>query len=202
MTAVRTAAEINFDEIERLYGVELSDWQRHYLTHILDPRFTRAAIVGGRRAGMHTVQRIAADMLRAKATTPPQPREEPVTTTRTAAVVVEHPHRGNIRIPIPYRRGTQRAAFAAGVKAYLQATEPIAEKPGAAPFEARIAPFGIEVTRDTVAEVWDTFVKPTQTASAPPQSVEMRALMAILRGAYAALPPTDAEPADSVEATA
>lgn len=200
MTGAHAADLIDFDELERLYGIALAEWQRHYLSNLLDrdERFTRTVIVGGRRAGIRTVQRIAADMLREKADNPPRhhpQREEHVTTTRTAAVVVQHPYRGDIRIPIPFRGRSQRDAFAAGVQAYLQATEPIAEKPGAAPFEARIAPTGIPVTRDTLRGVWDTFVAPSQSDDAPPQSVETRALMAILRGAYAALPPTAAEPA-------
>lgn len=45
-----------------------------------------------------------------------------------------------------------------------------------------VAPFGFEVdTPAMVQEVWDTFVKPSQSDDAPPQSGEMRVLMAILR---------------------
>lgn len=58
------------------------------------------------------------------------------------------------------------------------------------------APFGGEVTRDDVRDVWTTFVVPSQSDDAPPQSVETRVLMAILRAAYAALPPTENEPDD------
>lgn len=50
-----------------------------------------------------------------------------------------------------------------------------------------IAPLGVKVTPAMVQEVWDTFVKPTQSDDAPPQSAEMRALMGILRAAYEAL---------------
>lgn len=45
-----------------------------------------------------------------------------------------------------------------------------------------VAPFGFEVDNPAmVQEVWDTFVKPSQSDDAPPQSAEMRVLMAILR---------------------
>lgn len=57
-----------------------------------------------------------------------------------------------------------------------------------------VAPFGAEVTRDDVRNVWDAFVVPTQSDSAPPQSVEDRTLAAILRGVYEMLPPTEREP--------
>ena len=50
-----------------------------------------------------------------------------------------------------------------------------------------IAPLGVKVTPAMVQEVWDTFVKPTQSNDAPPQSIEMRALMGILRAVHAAL---------------
>ena len=58
-------------------------------------------------------------------------------------------------------------------------------------FEMRrplVAPFGVPVTRGAVEDVWDVFVKPTQSDDAPPQSVEDRVLMAILRAVYDALP--------------
>lgn len=51
-----------------------------------------------------------------------------------------------------------------------------------------VAPFGTPVDRDAVQEVWDTFIVPTQSDDAPPQSVEERILMAILRAVYQALP--------------
>lgn len=47
----------------------------------------------------------------------------------------------------------------------------------------RLAPFGIEVDSTGVMDVWNTFVKPDQDNDVP-QSVEMRALMAILRAVY------------------
>lgn len=48
-----------------------------------------------------------------------------------------------------------------------------------------VAPTGWEVdTPSMVEEVWDAFVKPSQSDDAPPQSVEMRMLMAILRSVY------------------
>ena len=50
-----------------------------------------------------------------------------------------------------------------------------------------MAPIGVEITPEMVQEVWDTFVKPTQSDDAPPQSAEMRALMGILRAVYEAL---------------
>ena len=50
-----------------------------------------------------------------------------------------------------------------------------------------IAPLGVKITPEMVQEVWDTFVKPTQSDDAPPQSAEMRALMGILRAVHAAL---------------
>lgn len=50
-----------------------------------------------------------------------------------------------------------------------------------------VAPFGVNVTPGMVQEVWDTFVKPSQAEDAPPQSAEMRVLMAILRWADAEL---------------
>ena len=50
-----------------------------------------------------------------------------------------------------------------------------------------MAPLGVKVTPEMVQEVWDTFVKPTQSDDAPPQSIEMRALMGILRAVYEAL---------------
>ena len=53
--------------------------------------------------------------------------------------------------------------------------------------DMRVAPVGYEVTAAMVEDVWDTFVKPSQSDDAPPQSAEMRVLMAILRGVVAAL---------------
>lgn len=54
-----------------------------------------------------------------------------------------------------------------------------------------VAPFGIEITDPQVIEnIWDTFVKPGQSDDAPPQSAEMRALMAVLRSVHQGL--TDA----------
>lgn len=50
-----------------------------------------------------------------------------------------------------------------------------------------MAPFGVPITKDGVQEVWDVFVKPMQRDDAPPQSVEDRALMAILRAVYGAM---------------
>ena len=48
----------------------------------------------------------------------------------------------------------------------------------------RLAPFGLALYRpESVQEVWDAFVKPEQDAMMP-QSIEMRALMAILRAVY------------------
>lgn len=52
----------------------------------------------------------------------------------------------------------------------------------------RVLPFGIPVDDvGGVQEVWDVFVKPTQDDSAPPQSIEDRMLMAILRAVYVGL---------------
>lgn len=42
-------------------------------------------------------------------------------------------------------------------------------------------PLGTEISAEDVHGVWDVFVKPTQSDDARPQSVEDRALMAILR---------------------
>lgn len=53
-----------------------------------------------------------------------------------------------------------------------------------------MAPFMLPLTTESVQEVWDTFVKPEQDAGVP-QSVEMRALMAILRAVYEGM--SDAE---------
>jgi len=61
----------------------------------------------------------------------------------------------------------------------------------------RCAPFGIPVTRSGVQEVWDVFVKPTQSDDAPPQSIEDRMLMAILRAVYDALPEEEMNGANS-----
>lgn len=43
--------------------------------------------------------------------------------------------------------------------------------------EPTVAPLGVEITRDEVREVWDTFVKPDQDAGNV-QSIEMRILTA------------------------
>lgn len=48
----------------------------------------------------------------------------------------------------------------------------------------RSQPFGDEVTADGVQKVWNTFCKPSQSDDSPPQSVEMRQLMAILRAVH------------------
>lgn len=54
-----------------------------------------------------------------------------------------------------------------------------------------LAPFGLPITEpESVQEVWDAFVKPEQDAGIP-QSVEMRALMAILRAVHKGM--TDAQ---------
>lgn len=51
----------------------------------------------------------------------------------------------------------------------------------------QLAPFGLPITDpESVQEVWDAFVKPEQDAGIP-QSVEMRALMAILRAVHKGL---------------
>lgn len=57
-----------------------------------------------------------------------------------------------------------------------------------------VNPLGYDLTRDMVREVWNEYVVPTQDDWAPPQSVETRVLMSILRFAYIQLPPTDSEP--------
>ena len=62
----------------------------------------------------------------------------------------------------------------------------------------RMAPFGLPVTADGVREVWDAFVKPSQADDAPPQSIEMRELMAILRWAHTRLSPEESPAARSV----
>ena len=55
-----------------------------------------------------------------------------------------------------------------------------------------VAPFGFEVNDPAMVEdVWDTFVKPAQSDDAPPQSAEMRVLMAILRAVHAGLEAND-----------
>ena len=54
-----------------------------------------------------------------------------------------------------------------------------------------VAPFGYEVTPEMVQDVWDVFVKPSQSDDAPPQSAEMRVLMGILRWAYQELSNND-----------
>lgn len=51
----------------------------------------------------------------------------------------------------------------------------------------QVAPLGIPVTADAVQEVWDAFVAPSQRDDSPPQSVEMRCLMAILRAVHRGL---------------
>jgi hypothetical protein len=51
-----------------------------------------------------------------------------------------------------------------------------------------IAPLGLPLDkRSYMQEIWDTFVKPEQEMEIP-QSAEMRALMAVLRAVYSALP--------------
>ena len=50
-----------------------------------------------------------------------------------------------------------------------------------------VSPFGVEVTRRGVKDVWDAFVVPEQSDNAAPQSVEMRMLMGILRSVYAGM---------------
>lgn len=50
-----------------------------------------------------------------------------------------------------------------------------------------MAPFGTPVTYSGVQDVWDAFVTPGQDDDAPPQSVEMRMLMAILRSVAAGM---------------
>ena len=50
-----------------------------------------------------------------------------------------------------------------------------------------VAPLGWELDKpQMVQDVWDVFVKPEQDAGVP-QSIEMRALMAILRAIYQGL---------------
>lgn len=74
----------------------------------------------------------------------------------------------------------------------LLAADHLWTEPAAPSF--KIAPFGGEVDRDALREVWEAFIRPTQADDAPPQSVETRTLMAILRGVYGMLPPTEREP--------
>lgn len=52
-------------------------------------------------------------------------------------------------------------------------------------------PMGVPLNADAVQDVWNTYVVPGQADDAPPQSVEMRALMAILRAVHKGL--SDAE---------
>ena len=56
--------------------------------------------------------------------------------------------------------------------------------------EINVAPFGLPIVAADVQSVWDVFVKPDQDAGNI-QSVEMRVLMAILRGVYAGLLPKE-----------
>lgn len=56
------------------------------------------------------------------------------------------------------------------------------------PQEAASMPLGTRLGRTALQEVWDAFVVPGQQDDAPPQSVEMRALMGFLRALYPALP--------------
>lgn len=49
-----------------------------------------------------------------------------------------------------------------------------------------MAPMGVLLNAEAVRDVWNTFVKPDQDAGNP-QSMEMRALMAILRAMYKGL---------------
>lgn len=51
----------------------------------------------------------------------------------------------------------------------------------------RTLPLGFEITPSGVQEVWDTFVKPTHSDNAPPQSIEVRMLAGILRAVYAGM---------------
>jgi hypothetical protein len=68
-------------------------------------------------------------------------------------------------------------------------TEPVDDAPATITIPTpRIAPFNLPITsRETIQEVWDEFVKPDQEAGIL-QSIEMRALMAILRAVYQGLP--------------
>lgn len=51
-----------------------------------------------------------------------------------------------------------------------------------------VLPFGLPVTSAAaIKQVWDAFVAPSQSDDAPPQSVEMRVLMAVLRSVAAGL---------------
>ena len=70
-----------------------------------------------------------------------------------------------------------------------RAAAALAEQGETKVFSTQVAPLGFDVTPDMVQGVWDTFVKPSQSDDAPPQSAEMRVLMAILRGVYMALAP-------------
>lgn len=55
-----------------------------------------------------------------------------------------------------------------------------------------VAPIGWEVDKpEMIQDVWDAFVKPSQSDNAPPQSAEMRVLMAILRSVYEGLSNAD-----------
>lgn len=52
--------------------------------------------------------------------------------------------------------------------------------------QPKMAPFGTPLASTAaVQEIWDAFVVPSQADDAPPQSVEMRALMAVLRAVHA-----------------
>lgn len=59
-----------------------------------------------------------------------------------------------------------------------------------------VAPFGIPVTSGAVRDVWDTFIKPMQTDDAPPQDIETRILMAILRAVHQGLLEAEADTDD------
>jgi hypothetical protein len=51
-----------------------------------------------------------------------------------------------------------------------------------------VAPMGWEVDDyKMIQDVWDAFVKPSQSDNAPPQSAEMRVLMAVLRAVHQGL---------------
>lgn len=51
-----------------------------------------------------------------------------------------------------------------------------------------VAPMGWELTDPEIVEgLWETFVKPSQSDDAPPQSIELRCLMAILRSVHKGL---------------
>jgi hypothetical protein len=63
-----------------------------------------------------------------------------------------------------------------------------------------LAPFMIPLDSHAVQNVWDAFVKPDQDAGMP-QSIEMRALMAILRAVYAGMTGFIVAEVEEVEST-